>query len=54
MSKKDNKNHRISCRLSDYEYELFLKLMKEENKNITQVMSKLITSQFNKGVKNNG
>ena len=50
MSKKDNKTHRISCRLTDYEYELFLKLMKTENKNITQLMSKLIISQFNKGV----
>ena len=54
MSKKDNKSYRISCRLTDYEYKIFLKLMKKENKNITQLMSKLITSQFNKGVKNNG
>ena len=54
MSKKDIKTHRISCRLTDYEYNLFIKLMKEENKNITQLMSKLIISQLNKGVKNNG
>lgn len=53
MSKIENKNHRISCRLTDYEYEIFLKLMKKENKNITQLMSKLIISEFNKGVKNN-
>ena len=51
MMKKVIKSHRISCRLTDYEYDLFLKLMKQENKNITQLMSKLITSQFNKGVK---
>ena len=49
MAKKEIKKHRISCRLSDYEYELFVKLMQQENKNITQLMSKLITSQFNKG-----
>lgn len=48
MAKRDNKTHRISCRLTDYEYEIFLKLMKKENKNITQVMSSLITSEYKK------
>ena len=48
MAKRDNKTHRISCRLTDYEYEIFIKLMKKENKTITELMSKLITSEYNR------
>ena len=51
LSKKDNKKHRISCRLTDYEYELFVKLMQQENKNITQLMSNLIINEFKRSEK---
>ena len=51
MAKKEIKKHRISCRLSDYEYELFVKLMQQENKNITQLMSNLIINEFKRSEK---